>query len=392
MSQTACRNFVLSVCLMLTVQAALDNACAKSIETVLYHFKGGTDGGVPEAALTIDANGNLYGTTAQGGNMGCDEGLGCGTVFTIPKGGKEVVLHAFQGGKDGEFPKGQLIADAKGNFYGTTEGGGADGFGTVFKLAPDGTETLLYAFRGGNDGSAPMGGLTPPGKKLRYGTTYAGGSDCNCGTVFALSADNKETVLHAFQGDQDGAYPSGTLLIDNDGRIFGTTGEGGITNGMIFRLSPKGVKTVLYQFKGGSDGRGPQGLAMDSKGSLYTTTLFDGADGGGTLVKLYSSGTFVVLHSFGTGTDGTEPYSAPVLDNAGNIYGTTWQGGSAVCSCGTAFKTTPKGKETIIHSFRGGHDGSSPMASLIVDASGNLYGTTTGGGGYNAGTVFEITP
>jgi uncharacterized repeat protein (TIGR03803 family) len=300
------------------------------------------------------------------------------------------VLYAFQGGKDGETPDAGLIADVKGNLYGTTADGGADGVGTVFELAPDGTETVLYAFRGGNDGSFPWAGLTPPNKGMRYGTTYSGGSDCNCGTVFALTADNRESVLHAFQGDQDGAYPTGALVLDAKGKIYGTTG--GNTNGMIFRFSPAGTKTVLYQFKGGSDGRDPQGLAMDTKGNLYVTTLFDGADGGGTLVKLYTSGTFIVLHSFGSGTDGTEPYAAPVLDSTGNIYGTTWEGGGAVCSCGTAFKITPKGKESLLYSFRGGRDGASPMAPLMVDASGNIYGTTTGGGGYDAGTVFEITP
>ena len=338
------------------------------------------------AGLIADANGALYGTTSGGGN-------GDGTVFRIAPDGTETVLYAFSGGKDGKSPNAGLVFDAKANLYGTTSGGGENAYGTVFKLSPDGTETVLYAFKGGRDGIYPSTGVTAARKGYRYGTTpYGGGTSCNCGTVFELAPDGTESVLYAFQGDQDGSDPNSTLLMDSRGRLYGTTLEGGITNGMIFKLSPAGVKTVLYLFKGGNDGSWPQGLAMDGKGNLYATTHYGGAVGQGTVVKLYTSGTVIVLHSFAGGDDGAEPYAAPIVDSAGNIYGTTWQGGRAVCYCGTVFKITPHGKERVLHAFRGGRDGSSPVAPLLIDASGNLYGTTSAGGGYNEGTVFKITP
>jgi len=381
MSRTDSYNQILGASLLLAMLASGGTACAKSTETVLHRFKGGNDGGTPTAGLILDKKGNLYGTTS-----------GPGTVFRIAPDGKETVLHVFQGGHDGGSPQAGLLADAKGNLYGTTAGGGKDGHGTVFKLAPDGTETVLYAFKGGNDGTSPAAGVVEGNRGTLYGTTpYGGGSDLNCGTVFGLSADGTESILYAFQGDQDGCHPTGTLLRDAKGKLYGTTQEGGITNGMIFRLSPKGTKTVLYQFKGGNDGRYPQGLAMDGSGNLYATTFYGGANGYGGVVKLYSSGTFIILHSFANGVDGANPYAAPIVDSSGNVYGTTWMGGKATCSCGTVFKIKPNGSEAVLHAFHNGRDGASPVAALIVDANGTLYGTTSAGGGHNSGTVFKIT-
>jgi uncharacterized repeat protein (TIGR03803 family) len=381
MSRIVSCSRVLGTGLLLAMLAPAGTAGAKSTETVLYRFKGGSDGGTPAASLILDKKGNLYGTTSDPG-----------TVFRIAPDGRETVLHYFQGGHDGETPQAPLIADTNGSLYGTTAGGGKNGYGTVFKLAADGTETVLYAFKGGSDGIRPAAGLVEDGKGTLYGTTAAGGgSDLNCGIVFKLDSGGAESIIYAFQGDQDGCNPTGTLLRDAKGKLYGTTLEGGITNGMIFRLSPRGTKTVLYQFKGSNDGRWPEGAAMDSSGNLYVTTQLDGAGGYGTVVKLYTSGTFIVLHGFASGGDGAYPNAAPIVDSSGNVYGTTLMGGRAICSCGTVFKIKRDGKETVLHAFHGGRDGSSPVAALIEDANGILYGTTSAGGGDNAGTVFKIT-
>lgn len=378
---------ITGACLTLALLVSAGSACAKSSETVLHRFKGGNDGSKPLAVLLLDQSGNLYGTTSAGG------AYGAGTVFRISPAGKETILYSFQGGRDGNYPEAPLIADTKGNLYGATGGGGANGYGTVFKLAADGTETVLYAFKGGSDGISPNTGLVGNARRSLYGTTFAGGgSDLNCGTVFRLDSDGTESIIYAFQGDQDGCYPAGTLLRDAKDRLYGTTQQGGLTNGMIFRLSPRGTKTVLYQFKGSTDGSWPQGAAMDASGNLYVTTLLDGAGGYGAVVKLYTTGTFIVLHDFASGSDGANPYAAPMVDSSGTVYGTTYKGGRAVCSCGTVYKIKPNGTETVLHAFHGGRDGSTPMAALIEDANGNLYGTTSAGGGYNAGIVFKITP
>ena len=209
-------------------------------ERVLYNFtQKGLDGTGPYGALILDKDGNLYGTTQSGGSQNCF-GVGCGTVFKLAPDGIETVLHNFAGGTDGYSPWAGLVSDKKGNFYGTTWGGGSGcsggGCGTVFKIAPDGTETVLHSFSGW-DGAGPRAGVILDRDGNLYGTTTAGGSGC-CGTVFKLAPDGTETVLHSFN-ISDGNWPAGGLVLGKNGKLYGTTQLGGAYNrGTVFELTP----------------------------------------------------------------------------------------------------------------------------------------------------------
>jgi uncharacterized repeat protein (TIGR03803 family) len=325
-------------------------------ETVLYTFGGLPDGAEPWAGLIFDAAGNLYGTTSQGGNYLY------GTVFELMPNGSggwtETVLHSFGSGTDGYQPlNGSLMFDAAGNLYGTTQEGGTAGGGTVFELTPNGsggwTETVLHSFGSGTDGRFPLAGLIFDAAGDLYGTTELGGNS-NAGTVFELTPNGgggwTETVLHRFGNGTDGAEPWAGLIFDARGNLYGTTFQGGnYLGGTVFELTPNG-----------------------SGGWAET-----------------------VLHSFGKGTDGYQPtYGSLIFDAAGNLYGTTQLGGSS--NSGTVFELTPDGSggwaETLLDSFDATDGQRFPWAGLIFDAAGNLYGTTYGGGTYGHGTVFELTP
>jgi uncharacterized repeat protein (TIGR03803 family) len=358
-------------------------------ETVLHSFAGGpSDGADARAGLIVDGAGNLYGTTLRGGAS--DNGV----VFKLAPDGTEMVLHPFAGGdSDGAFPFGGLIADGAGNLYGTTAGGGA-GFGVVFKLAPNGTETVLYSFTGPPvDGANPLAGLIADGASNLYGTTELGGSAAfGSGVVFKLAPDGTETVLHSFAGaNSDGAFPEAGLIADGAGNLYGTTSQGGVSNnGVVFKLAPNGIETVLHSFAGGpSDGADARaGLIVDGAGNLYGTTLRGGASDNGVVFKLAPDGTETVLYSF-AGVDGSGPLAGLIADRAGNLYGTTSGGGAS--GRGVVFKLAPNGIETVLHSFAGSpSDGASPLAGLIADRAGNLYGTTAGGGASSNGAVFKL--
>ncbi len=383
-------------------------------EKVLHKFVG-TDGDGPMAALIADGAGNLYGTTFTGGDGSeCFLGkhYGCGTVFELSKGGTETVLHAFAGDCDGAWPEGGVISDSQNNLYGTTNGGGAckkrTGFGTVFKLAPGGAETVLYSFQGGSDGNAPFGNLISDANGNLIGATTAGGdmAGCDgngCGVVFEVSPAGDETVLYVFQGATDGSHPTGSLLMDSAGNLFGTTsGGGGSSNcfggtagcGTAFEIAPDGSKTILYSFQGGTDGcLSAAGLISDGAGNFYGTTEACGAAGYGTVFKLTPDGSETILHSFQTGSDGEDPLAALVMDKSGNLYGTTPGGGASGCklrgSCGTVFEVTAKGGEKVLYAFHKVR-GSYPTAGLLLGAHGDLYGTADGGGKGNHGVVFEV--
>jgi uncharacterized repeat protein (TIGR03803 family) len=389
---------------------------------VLYQFQGKQSGAAPVAGLIADAAGNLYGTT-QAGGQGGKTGLcggGCGTVFKLAPDGTETVLYAFKyakNQKDGSIPKASLIADGAGNLYGTTEegaGNGCGGFGcgTVFKLTPHGKETVLYAFKGGsNDGDTPQAGLIADSAGNLYGTTSFGGSfagaDCDqvgCGTIFKLAPNGTETVLYKFNGEtgSDGAVPLGNLIADAAGNLYGTTVRGGSTGctgsgcGTVFKLAPNGTETVLYTFQGGLDGANPLGsLIADAAGNLYGTTENGGStgcfnNGGcGTVFKIAPDGTETLLYAFQGGSDGINPEAGLVADASGNLYGTTTFGGAKMK--GTVFRLAPNGTETVLYSFQGKSDGGVPYAGLISDAAGNLYGTTEFGGvSKQYGVVFKI--
>jgi uncharacterized repeat protein (TIGR03803 family) len=211
--------------------------------SVVYAFQGGSDGAGPDGSLLMDKAGNIYGTTSGGGGTDCDNGFGCGTVFKITPGGTETVLYAFQGGDDGELPQTGVIADGAGNLYGTTAAGGSGAQGTVFKVTPAGTETVLYAFQGGTDGIEPLAGLIMDKAGNLYGTTGYGGSGCkggNCGIAFKLAPDGTETVLYAFGNRSSGHHPAAPLLMGKHNVLYGTTTAGGTDlDGVVFSVTTK---------------------------------------------------------------------------------------------------------------------------------------------------------
>ena len=305
--------------------------------------------------------------------------------------GTESVLYSFgSSATEGSGPLSGLIMDSAENFYGTTSAGGTYDLGTVFKINPNGTEAILYAFAGGTtDGQFPLGRLVMDSAGNLYGTTALGGAN-DLGTVFKISAAGTETVLHSFAGRQQ---PNGRLIMDSAGDLYGTTTGGGANNGgTVFKISPNGTETILHAFAGGTtDGAEPEGgVIMDSAGNLYGTTAGGGAYDLGTVFKISPAGTETVLHSFvGGTTDGADPQAALIMDSAGNLYGTTVDGGAN--NDGTVFKISPAGTETVLRSFVGGAtDGARPEAALVMDSAGNFYGTTQSGGTYHGGTLFTI--
>ena len=326
-------------------------------EIVLYSFAGTLDGAYPRGALIGDSAGNLYGTTSEGGTSNF------GTVFKVDPTGHETVLYNFVGNGDGKEPLGSLTMDAAGNLYGTTQQGGAAACGTVFKLDSTGNETVLYSFLGGNDGCSPAAGLVRDSAGNFYGTTVYGGlvNSCiqSCGVVFKVSPSGKEAVLYRFTGSGgDGNAPEGNLLRDAaTGNLYGTTAEGGaphskatVGNGIVFMLDPAGNETVLYAFLGtrvGGDGAGPPaGLVRDAAGNFYGTTNAGGAANFGTVFKLDTAGHETVLYSFTGGTDGEYPFGGLIRDAMGILYGAAWGGGlhKTACApygCGSIFKLTP---------------------------------------------------
>lgn len=365
--------------------------------TVLHAFMGGSDGAQPRAALIEDSAGNLYGTTFDGGDVGCNPNYGCGTVFKLAPGGAETVLHAFRGPPDGAEPGAGLIQDEAGNLYGTTYtggGGGGAGWGTVFRLAPDGTETVIHSFYAETgEGVGPVAGLTRDKAGNLYGTTLYGGTPDSFGTAFKLAPDGTETVLHAFTGAPDGAHPESGMIRGEGGNLCGTTSAGGANGwGTVFTLAPSGKETVLYSFAGGNDGAYPySGLIKDNAGNLYGTTTQGGKDGVGTVFRLAPDGVETVLHAF-TGTpDGAHPDAGVIQDKSGNLYGTTIGGGAY--GFGTVFKLAPDGTEIVLYAFHGHKDGSLPYAGLIEGHTGQLYGTAFEGGRRGCkngcGTIFS---
>jgi len=359
--------------------------------TILYSFTGYPENGVsPFGGLVIDPAGNLYGVTQAGGSPPPSDG---GTVFKLDSSGMESVLHSFTG-LDGAIPYAGLVLDAAGNLYGTTLFGGSSGYGTVFKLSPSGTETVLHSFtNAGGDGADPFAGLLVDTVGNLYGTTQVGGSS-GYGTVFKLDSSGTETVLYSFtNSDGDGAYPLAGLVMDTAGNLYGTTDDGGSSGyGTVFKLDPSGAETVLHSFtNAGGDGAYPfAGLVTDTAGNLYGTTIQGGSSNYGTVFKLGPSGTETVLHSF-VYSDGAAPIASLVMDAAGNLYGTAHGGGSS--GYGTVFKLDSSGAETVLHSFtNSGGDGGDPEGGLVMDAAGTLYGTTfQGGGSSSSGTVFKLT-
>ncbi len=376
----------LVICLIFII--ALAPVAPAQTFSVLYQFRSGSSGINPYAGVVLDASGNLYGTTHN------DGAFASGTVFKMTASGKEKVLHSFsQFGGDGVFPEyGTLVRDSFGNLYGTTIWGGINEqcCGTVLKVSASGKETVLYRFTGTGGDGFPLAGVVRDSSGNLYGATPNGGPN-NAGTVFKIDSAGKKTILYSFTGSPDGAYPQAGLLRDSKGNIYGTTMQGGSSGaGTVFEVDSSGKETVLYSFTGAADGSFPEsGLIRDSRGNLYGTTSAGGAQPAGTVFKVDPSGEETVLYNFTGSADGGFPVEGSLVrDSAGNLYGTTPQGGASYF--GVVFKVDATGKETVLHSFSG-KDGKVPYGTLAMDKLGNLYGTTYEGGGYGGGVLFKLT-
>lgn len=412
-----------------------------------HKFSGSPDGANPATGLVADGAGNFYGTTDGGGLKTCGFSAPfCGTVYKAtfaPDGTwKEKVIYSFKGGNDGAAPSGTLIFDGLGNLYGTTVTGGnslcnGEGCGTVFKLSPSSTgtwtETILYRFLASTDGAQPGSGVIFDAAGNIYGTTDGGGciEECN-GIIFKLAPNPDgtwtESILYTFLGGLDGGFPT-ALVLDSSGNLIGASASGGIGNsicdcGTVYQLSPAAntasneaagttwTKTILYSFNDGLDGGNPSSpLKFDHAGNLFGET-FDGGSfacpqsGCGVVYELSpgSEGwSFSTAFTFNgvDGSKGSQPTGGLGLDSEGNLYGMTSGGGDLACNngngCGTVFKLTPRTAGGFAYSMLfefNGATGSDPEGGVIVDATGNVYGTTFAGGNptCNCGVTFAITP
>ncbi len=396
----------LAAILALTVLSVVAHAQSYS-ETVLYNFTGGTDGWKPLGPFIRDAAGNLYGLTQYGGftgNSSCEED-GCGSLFRLDSKGSLTTL-SFDA-YNGATPTGSVTASAAGSLYSTTSSGGvydgSYGGGTLVEVSPKGKLSLLHTFCNdcSTDGAYPGSGVTLDSKGNLYGTTFGGGSGGE-GVVYKFDSAGNETLLYSFQRTSGGYGPAGPVILDSTGNIYGTASEGGNKAcagggcGVLFEIDASGQYNVLYTFNGpsGGDGANPGGsLIRDPAGNLYGYTYQGGNNGTcqygcGTIFRLSPGGKETVLHTFAGGADGSQP-SGLIADKHGNLFGTT-VGGSL--GYGTVFELDHTGKFTTLYAFTGGSDGAYPGSGVILDSAGNLYGTGQFGGTDNQGVVFELSP
>jgi uncharacterized repeat protein (TIGR03803 family) len=412
-----CIGIALSALMILSLVGVAHTVRAQNLpsEEVIYNFT--LTSGYYPTGVTNDAAGNLYVATQLGGNnQSCVDG--CGNILKIGPSGKAKELYAFTPTPDNGAPTpiGALIRDANGVLYGATAGGGRFGRGSVYKVSPTRVEKTLYNFdSAGGEGYEPQSGVTMASEGNLYGTTYyGGGTGCGgfgCGIIYKLTPSGSATTLYTFTGGADGGQPyHSPILLDAAGNLYGTAGIGGDLTcplsqgcGTVWELDSSGKFTVLYTFTGGTDGASPTaGLVMDPSGNLYG----DASGGGelscsapygcGVVFEIDSSGKFTVLYTFtGGSNDGAGPVATLLRDSAGNLYGTTVGGGDQSCGlgsgCGVVFKLASSGNETILHIFTGGTtDGEYPENALVTDGKGNLYGTTYEGGSANGGIIFAV--
>ena len=362
-------------------------------ETVLYNFSGGADGGNPQSGLIRDPQGNFYGTTVSGGAGTNPEGV----IFKVDASGNETTLYTFNGKADGATPgEGGLTPDGAGDFYGVTADGGTLGFGVIYKFDAAGGETVAYNFADVFDGAHPQGDLAIDASGDVYGTSSQGGMAYGGGTgegvIFQYGGSAGASSfyeLYTFTGGNDGGTPKSGVIRDASGTLYGTTSQGGTDGqGVVYKL-PDGGMVVLHSFTGGADGGVPvAGVIMDQTGNLYGTTTQGGTDGYGVVYAVSSAGQETVLHSFAGGTDGAEPVAGVVRDAAGNLYGTTTAGGAG--GFGVVYKVDPAKVETVLYTFTGGLDGAKPLGGVIITPTGNLFGTTSGGGADGKGVVYKL--
>jgi uncharacterized repeat protein (TIGR03803 family) len=348
--------------------------------STLRSFTGGNDGAAPNGLAEGTDGYYLYGTTESGGANGL------GTVFRMTRNGSLTTMVQFNQ-VNGANPYGELVLGRDGNFYGTTMYGGASYSGSVFKMSPSGAIVNLYSFTGGQDGNYPTGPLIQADEGNLYGTTLYGGS-YGYGNVFRISTNGALTSIYSFSGGIDGMYPPRGLVQGNDGNFYGTTDQGGTNNndGTAFRLSPDGTLTTLVQFNW-SNGAGPAGTLVQGKdGYLYGTAQFGGAYDQGILFRMTTNGVLTTLVQF-DGDNGAQPFAGLIQGTDGYFYGTTVRGG--IGGYGTVFRLTTNGTLTTLVWFNWSN-GAVPLARLIQARDGSFYGTTSQGGPNNDGTVFRL--
>jgi uncharacterized repeat protein (TIGR03803 family) len=378
---------------------------ASNHEKVLYTFAGESDGFAPNGTLIRDSEGNLYGTTMHGGAGTVNDTNCCGGVFKLSSTGQFSVLHAFHG-YDGNIPVNALAQDTMGNLYGMTRYGGEYdcfdiGCGVIFKVTTSGDFTVLYNFTGGSDGNTPIDALIIDPEGNLYGTTH---DEVNGGQVFKFTTTGELKVLYNFT--QNWMVPD-SIVRDSKGNLYGTTSQGGTYNGgIVFKLAPDGEETVVHNFKGERDGAEPGVLTIDTAGNLYGGATQGGYEKGkcltefssgcGTVFKVTADGTFSVLLIFDI-RDGNEA-SGLIPGPKGDLYGTTYMGGSCAYACGVVFKLAAGNyKDSVLYDFAEPSDGSWP-SGLVEDSDYNLYGATAYGGNLSCspdsggcGVIFEIT-
>jgi uncharacterized repeat protein (TIGR03803 family) len=383
-------------------------------EKVLYSFQPGLD---PYGGLVSDTAGNLYGTTNLGGDDSCNSGQGCGTVFELSPNGtggwKETTLHKFTGGADGQTPINSLIIDSQGNLYGTALGPGSDcppSCGNAFELSPGTGKwkfTVLHKFVDGKNGGQPSSPLAMDRAGNLYGTTEFGGN--HIGTIYQLSPNGGGAwtlkTLYSFDVENDRGTPSGSLVVGQDGTIYGTTWAStspyyGVLYSLSLNSKGKWIVAVLHVFATEKDcGEPIEGLSADQAGNLYCTSGPNYGDKRGVLFKfsLNAKAKWVGKSIYGFGfPDGggpSDPVGTVLVDSAGNIYGATASGGAN--QQGTvyelAFQQNGKYAATVLYSFQGKDDGGFPTSPVVMDASGNLYGLAGAGGAFGGGVVSELT-
>ncbi|MEQ1907958.1 MAG: choice-of-anchor tandem repeat GloVer-containing protein [Vicinamibacterales bacterium] len=350
--------------------------------TVLNRF----DGGRP-SALVQGTDGNLYGTTTYGGH-------GAGSAFRMALDGSVTVLHSFVESTEGSSPLG-LTLGPDGNFYGTTRFMDGPGYctdcgkGTAFRMTPNGTLTVLHVFKDANEGGHPWGatGLIRAADGTFYGSVESGGA-FGYGALFRLTSSGNVTVVHAYTGEDDIAYPPYALVEGTDGQFYGAS-RGGPSGGKIFRMDSNGYTTLLATFTRSVNGSYPLGFVRTADGRLYGATDSGGAANIGTLFVVDLDGTLTALHQFLGTTEGAEPRAPLMQASDGNLYGTTLYGG--VYNHGTIFRIAPSGAFTVLYAFAGGLDGGTPRGALVQGTDGRLYGTTSLNGAYDGGTIFQVT-
>jgi uncharacterized repeat protein (TIGR03803 family) len=393
----------------LAVLALFGNTEAKASTTeIIYSFAGDEDGEYLDTDIEIDLAGNLYGTSVLGGDFGG------GTVWQLSPGAGgwvHTVLYSFTGGADGGEPYKGVTIDSAGNLYGTAVTGGSGscegGCGVVYELTHSGgtwTQTVIHAFTGA-DGSGPGSRVTLDGRGNIYGMTPTGGAD-GLGTIYQLHPRSNGSwafrVIHDFTGGSDGSSGSAGRMVFRGGSLYGAATTGGAGYGTIFELRPTGTGgwnfRTLYEFQDAPDGSFPYGaLLFDQSGHIYGTTYYGGTVGLGSIYQLtrMAGGGWSeqILYGFQAGQDGNSPISNLVFDPAGNLYGTTSEGG---LGSGTIFELAPNGNgtwmESLPHLFGGPPDGAFPYAGMVGDGTGIFYGATVHGGISGEGAIYLFTP